>query len=431
MNNISDSPVATVRAQLARRRMPRWAVWGLIALGVVLLLLAAMRLFFGGSDQPAYATAEIERRDLLVSVSATGNLQPTRQVDVGSETSGIVTLVYVDNNDRVVKGQPLARIDTDRLEDALLQAQANLVSARAQVASSEASVAQSRAQLDRLERVREISKGEVPSDAELDQGRAAYRQAAAQLQANKAAVRQAEAQVSSSRTSLARATIYAPVTGIVLSRKIDPGQTVAATFQTPELFVIAEDLSQMRLDVKVDEADIGRVAEGQQARFTVDAFPGRTFPAKVVRVDVGANNDTGSATTSAASSVVSYVARLSVANPDGQLRPGMTAVATIAADRYRDVWVVPLPALRFEPPKEAQSEGLSFRPPRPPGSGNEQQSRLGVGSRQTLYVLGEDGKLTGVPVRTVAISGSEAAVEGEKLKKGMRIVTGLLESEEE
>jgi HlyD family secretion protein len=422
--------VDQVRAELARRKVPRWLMWAGVGVGVVLLLLTVRALFFGGDERAEYATVALERRDLLVTVNATGNLQPTVQVDVGSETSGIITEVYVDNNDRVIKGQVLARVDTERLVDSLRQAQAGLASAKAQLATNDASLALARAQLKRLEEVRQLSNGQVPSDAELDNGRAEYRRAVAQVDSARASVRQAEAQVSSARISLDRATIYSPVTGIVLSRKVDPGQTVAAQFQTPELFVIAQDLSQMRLDVDVDEADIGRVTTGQTAQFTVDAFPGKSFPAKVQRVDVGANNGTASDTATATSGeVVSYVARLSVANPDGQLRPGMTAVATIAAQRYRNALIVPLPALRFQPPKAAEATKLSVRPPSQSGP-STQQSRIGAGSQQTVHVLGNDNTLRAIRVRTVAISGNEAAVEGKDLRPGMRIVTGLLKTDE-
>lgn len=431
MPDIADDPVEKIRSELRARKLPRWALWAGIIVGVVLLILVARNVLFSGPAKDEYATVALARRDLLVTVTATGNLQPTRQVEVGSETSGIVTEVYVDNNDRVTKGQPLARLDTARLRDSLTQTEASLASARAQLASNEAAMAQSRAQFARLERVRALSRGEVPSDSEFDQGRADYQRAVAQVNSSKASVREVQAQVSSARTSLAKATIYSPVTGIVLARKIDPGQTVAAQFQTPNLFSIAEDLSQMRLDVDVDEAAIGRISQGQTARFTVDAFPGRNFPARVERVDIGANGGSDTtAETATSSEVVTYVARLSVQNADMRLRPGMTAVATIAAQNYRNAFVVPLPALRFSPPQEQGAAKLSVRPPEETGEG-QQQARIGTGSQQTLYVVGPDGEPQAVRVRTVAVSGDEAAVTGAGLKIGQRVITGLLGSVED
>jgi HlyD family secretion protein len=427
MNTAADDQglVASVKAELARRRLPRRAVWALAALGAVLALLAASLVFFGGEAAPQYATAALEKRDLLVTVSATGNLQPTRQVEVGSETSGIITHVYVDNNDRVRAGQVLAVVDTERLQDSLRQAQATLASARAQLATREATLAESAAQLRRLDEVRRLSGGQVPSQTEYDVGRADYRRAAAQVDDARASVAQAAAQVSSARISLDRATIYAPVDGIVLSRKVDPGQTVAAQFQTPELFVIAEDLSRMRLDVEVDEADIAKVGPGQTASFTVDAYPGRSFPARVERVDVGASTSgEASASSSASGEVVSYVARLRVENGAGLLRPGMTATATITAQIYRDVFVVPLPALRFTPPVAAEGRGIAVGPP-DLGDRDRQQARIGAGSMQTIHVVGADGKLAALRVRTLAVSGNSAAVRGEGLKPGMKIAVGL------
>lgn len=427
MNAENRSPIEQVRAELQARKLPRWVLVAGIAIGAALLVLLARALFFGSGEEVRYATIELARSDLAIVVSATGKLQPTRQVEVGSEVSGIVTQVYVDNNDRVVKGQELARLDTARLLDSLTQARASLANSRAQLASNEAGVAQAKAQLDRLERVRKLSGGEVPSGTEMDQAQANYQQALAQVAASRASIREVQARVSSAQTSLGFATIYSPVNGIVLDRKIEPGQTVAAQFQTPELFSIAEDLSTMRLDVDIDEADIARISKGQKALFTVDAFPGRSFPARVEHVDIGANaGSTTGAADASQSEVVSYVARLSVQNADMKLRPGMTAVATIAAENYRNVFVVALPALRFAPPEEETDTKLSIRPPEGRRD-TQQKARVGAGSQQTLYILGADGKPKPIRVRIIAVSGNEAAVSGPDLKVGQRIITGLLD----
>jgi len=429
LNNPSDGLVAGVRAELARRKLPRAAKWGLVAAAVIALALLARVVFFAEDPAPQYVTAKLAPSDLVVTVGATGKLQPTRQVEVGAETSGIVTQVFVDNNDPVVAGQLLAVVDTERLQDSLRQAEATRASARAELATRQATLAESAAQLQRQEEVSRLSGGQVPSKSELDIARADYRRAEAQILAARASVAQAEAQVSSARISLDRARIYSPVTGIVLSRKIDPGQTVAAQFQTPELFVIAEDLSQMRLDVEVDEADIARVVAGQRATFTVDAFPGRTFPATVERVDIGASDTTTSSSASGSSEVVTYVARLSVANADGLLRPGMTATATITAQTYRKAWVVPLTALRFTPPKGATDSGLSVAPP-DLGDRERQKARIGAGSSKLIYVLGADGKLNAIRVETVAVSGNSAVVTGAGLRDGMTLVLGLYGAED-
>src|SRR5690606_32160581 len=292
---------------------------GAIVIVIALLLLSRC---FAGEAEGGFATQKVRRGDLTVTVSATGNLAPTNQVEVGSEQSGIITEVFVDNNDQVTRGQPLARLDTARLQDAVTQARAALAAAQAQVATAEASAAQARADLARQEEVWRISNHRVPSESELDAARAEARRQAAAVRAANAQVETARAQLASAMTNLSKATIYSPVTGVVLSRQIDPGQTVAASFQAPVLFTIAEDLSHMKLEVKVDEADVGQVRAGQRATFTVDAYPGRVFEATVTRIDVGANASgatTSTGTTSAsssASSVVAYTAVLSVENPE-------------------------------------------------------------------------------------------------------------------
>ncbi len=196
----------------------------------------------------------------------------------------------------------------------------------------------------------------MPSAAELDTARAEYARAVAGVRTAEAGVARARAQLSSDQTQFSKALILSPVTGVVLSRQIDPGQTVAASFNAPLLFLIAEDLSAMRLEVKVDEADVGQVAAGQSATFQVDAFPGRTFPARVERVDVGANAGTGSTTSSNSSStVVAYTAVLTVDNKDATLRPGMTATAEIVVSEKQGVLLVPNAALRFSPDASAAS----------------------------------------------------------------------------
>jgi HlyD family secretion protein len=419
----------------ARRRV--MLIGGAIVALVLILLLS--RCFAGGAEE-AYATVPVQRGNLTVTVSATGNLAPTNEVEVGSEQSGIVTDVYVDNNDRVTKGQPLARLDTSRLRDAIVQAQAALAAAQAQVAQAQASEAQARANLAREEEVFRISGGKVPSRTELDTARAENKRQIAAVGAARAQVTEARASLASAQTNLSKATIYSPVTGVVLSRQIDPGQTVAASFQAPVLFTIAEDLSRMKLEVKVDEADVGEVAAGQRATFTVDAFPGRQFPATITRVDVGANASNSSSSSSSAASttgnVVAYTAVLSVANPDLMLRPGMTATADIVTMQKSNALLVPNAALRYSPEREASAAGnqrtgvtgvLLPRPGRRSGGGGQQAS-IGRGSQQTIYVLGADGKPSAVRIIVGSSNGSETEVLGGDLKPGMKVITGKLSS---
>ncbi|MEC7931616.1 MAG: efflux RND transporter periplasmic adaptor subunit, partial [Pseudomonadota bacterium] len=267
----------------------KWAIRGAIALALLILILLIARCF-GGEDKPNYATREARRGDLTVTVSATGNLKPINQVDVGSEQSGKITQVYVDVNDRVTRGQKLAELDTRRLVDTVNQNQAQVASSQASVAQAQAQVALAKATLDRQENVFKLSGGRVPARTELDSARADYQSALANLRSAQAQVNVSRAQLSTAQTNLSIAQIVSPVTGVVLSRDIEPGQTVAASLNAPVLFTIAEDLTQMEVEVSVDEADVGQVKEGQSATFAVDAFPGRSFPAKVTRVNVGSDS---------------------------------------------------------------------------------------------------------------------------------------------
>lgn len=418
-----------------------------IFIGGIVVLLGLLYLLsrcFAGSGEGGYATEAVRRGNLQVTVTATGNLQPTHEVQVGSEQSGLVTQVFVDNNDRVTQGQALARLDTSRLQDAMTQAQAGLASAQAQVATAAATAAQNRADLARQEEVFRVSNGRVPSRTELDAARATYQRGLAGVRAAQAGVTQARAQLSSAQTNLSKATIYSPVTGVVLSRQVDPGQTVAASLSAPVLFTIAEDLSQMKLEVRVDEADVGQVGAGQRATFSVDAYPGRTFQATVLRVDVGANasgsttsgSSASNASSSSANTVIAYTAVLSVANPEMLLRPGMTATAEIVTAERRNVILVPNAALRWSPERDAAStkgQGgvTSVLVPRGGRGGRRaaaggREVSIGRGSRQTVYVLGADGQPQAVQITVGESNGSVTEVVGGTLREGQEVITSRL-----
>jgi HlyD family secretion protein len=409
-------------------------------LGSVLLVWLAWRWIAGSGDDDAhYATTPVQRGDLRVTVSATGNLQPTNEVEVGSELSGLVTEVTVDNNDQVGKGQVLARLDTSRLQDEITQGQAALQAALAGVAQARATAQLARASLQRFEEVRRLSNGKVPSATELDAAQAEQARAEAAVLTAEASVAQARAQLSSNQTQFSKAAIRSPVTGVVLSREVDPGQTVAASFNAPVLFLIAEDLREMRLEVKVDEADVGEVAAGQPATFQVDAFPGRVFPAQVERVDLGANAGSSSSSSSSSGSssntVVSYTAVLAVDNPEGILRPGMTATAEIVTSEKAGVLLVPNAALRFAPDDTGASErsGVTkvLMPGPPRGTASAQKREVGIrrGSAQRVFVLGADGQPRAVEVRTGDTNGSQTEVTSDGLKAGDEVITGRLAAE--
>lgn len=417
----------------------RWAKWVLVLAGLIVVLLLLSRCVFGGTEPVRYATATAKRGDLTVTVSATGKLAPTNQVTVGSQLSGLVTKVVVDVNDRVRAGQPLALIDPEQIDDQIRAGQAQLAANEAQVAQARATVAESQAQLARLNEVFKLSKGRVPSRTELQTGQADAQRATAALRVAEANVAAARATLSQSQTQRARAIIRSPVNGVVLARQVDPGQTVAASFNTPTLFVIAEDLSKMKLEVAIDEADVGEVQVGQKANFTVDAFPGRSFPATITRVDLGSNLTVSSATASSSSStsstsstsgqVVSYAADLTVANPTLQLRPGMTATADIVTADKRNVLLVPNAAFRFKPSSSGSGRGgitgtILMGPPR--RARGERSATVGRGASQTVYVKGDDGTPQPIQVTTGDTDGTQTEVLSGGLKPGMEVITGQL-----
>ncbi|MCT2398729.1 efflux RND transporter periplasmic adaptor subunit [Novosphingobium mangrovi (ex Huang et al. 2023)] len=414
----------------------RWKLWAGLAVLVVLGLLLLQWL--AGPGPAGYATTKAETGRLVTSVSATGKLAPTNQVTVGSQLSGLVTKVLVDVNDRVVAGQPLAEIDPETIEDQIRQSKAQLAANEAQVSQARATLAQSQAQYARLEEVSRLSGGKVPSKTELQAGRADMERAQAALDVARANVLASQASLAQNRTQRARAIILSPVSGVVLARQVDPGQTVAASFNTPTLFVIAEDLSEMKLEVAIDEADVGAVEEGQKATFTVDAFPGESFPATITRVEIGSNltassassSSSSSSTTSTTGQVVSYAADLSVANADFKLRPGMTATADIVTSDKSGVLLIPNAALSFSPngqDKDANSGGIiSFGPPGRDES--KKSATIGRGARQTIYVLGADGVPAPVEIVTGNTNGQQTAVVSGDLKAGMEVITGKLAS---
>lgn len=420
-----------LNAFLGTKRRPWWRRnlrWIGIALVVVVLGLLVSRCF-APKPPPSYITVPAEKGALAVTVSATGRLAPTRQVTVGSEISGLVLKVLVDVNDHVTEGQPIAIIDPSRLDDAITQSRAALAANQAAVAQARATVDESTAQLRRMEEVSRLSGGKVPAKTELDTARAAVARAVANLRSAEANVVSAQASLSSNQTQRTRSVIHSPVDGVVLARQVDAGQTVAASFSTPTMFVIAQDLTHMKLEVAIDEADVGSVKIGQPASFTVDAFPGRTFPAQITRVDLGSNLTASTATSSSTTStttanqVVSYAAVLAVANPDLMLRPGMTATATIGVEKLENTLLIPNGALRFTPEDSGAKSGgggIQFGPRR-----QDQQKAIGRGSKQTIYVVGKDGKPEKVEVVTGPSDGSRTAVTSAKLTPGMKVIVGI------
>ena len=399
----------------------RKRVW--IALALLVGLIVLIATCSGGEQQKSYITADVEERSLDLTVTATGSLRPTNQVEVGSEVSGRIDRVLVDVNDQVARGQVLAVINTDVIRDQITQGRANLNAARAGVAQAQATLQFDTAQLQRLRDVYQRSGGRVPSQVEIEQAEAAVRRGQASVASARANVAAAEAQLSTAQTSQDRAVIRSPVSGVVLARQVEPGQTVVASFNTPTLFVLAESLEQMQLRVDLDEADVGQVEVGQDATFTVDAYPGRRFPAAVERVDLASNNTALSGQQQAgANQVVSYEARLLVGNDEGLLRPGMTATASIATASTGRTLLVPNAALRFDPGEEEEGGGIFGDPNF--GLERNDEASIGVGSRQNVYVVEADGTLRAIEVVTGQSDGRFTAVTSDELTADMEVVTG-------
>ena len=439
MNDRTTQPAAqsapSVEEFLGEKPKPRWRRWAKfwVPALIVLLLALAIAQCSGDDNGPDYVTAEVVTQSLDLTVTATGNLRPTNQVEVGSEVSGRIDRIMVDVNDRVSQGQVLAQINTDIIDDQITQSRAQLNAARAAVDQARAGLNVDTAQLNRLREVYRVSGGKVPSKSELEAAEANVARDRAAVASAVANVRAAEATLSSSLTNRSRAVIRSPISGIVLARRVEPGQTVQASFNTPTLFVLAEDLAAMQLRVSIDEADVGQIEQGQRATFNVDAYPGRRFPATVERVDLASSNTASEQAAGGAAgpggSVVDYEARLSVANGSGLLRPGMTATATIATASTGRQMVVPNSALRFEPDAEDEEESGVLNP-QIGLEEQEQRASIGVGSRQQVHVLQADGTLKAIDVVTGQSDSRRTVVRSAKLKPGMKVVTGLRAEDE-
>jgi HlyD family secretion protein len=325
-----------LNTRLARYSRKQIALAAGGALAVIILLF----FVFGGAKPEQYVTAELTQGPLSITVSATGTLAPRDQVDVGSEISGRIDALYADYNDHVTKGQKLAKINTDQI-------QAQLDQARATLAQSRATLQQDQQTISRYAKLR---KSNAVSPQEYDVAIGDYGRA-------KAGVALAAAQVKSFETQLRKATIFSPIDGVVLDKKVSVGQTLIAAMSTPVLYTLASDLSQMELDVDIDEADVGAVRAGQHATFTVDAYPNRNFEATLISVHNAPQTT---------NNVVTYRGVLLVRNKSLLLKPGMTATATIQAAKVADALIVPNAALRFIAPEE-----ISSKAPPPPSGVNE------------------------------------------------------------
>jgi HlyD family secretion protein len=418
-NNQATQPIAEVLGlNPANNRQPlkKW-LWLAVALGITILVVV-FAFNNGNNQQAGYVTQAVTRGDLEVIVSATGTLAPLKEVEVGIEVSGTIKSVEADYNDSVTVGQVLARLDTTRLEAQALQSQAGLESARAKVQQTHASLLEAEVKMARQLHVQQLSGGKVPSLYDLDTARATLARARADEAAAKAAVDQAQAALNVNRTDITKAVVRSPINGVVLKRSVEPGQTVASQFQAPVLFTLAEDLTQMELQVDVDEADVGLVQPGQKALFTVDAYADRSFPAEITQVRFGSETVDG---------VVTYKTVLRVDNSALSLRPGMTATAVITVNKKTDVLLVANSVLRFTPPvtpgkQKANGSFLDSLLPHPPRQ-ESRQAEAANSKTQQVWTL-RNGELASISITKGATNGIVTEIVDGAVTAGTELVTG-------
>jgi HlyD family secretion protein len=420
----------------ADKRRSRWkrALAAVIAIGLAgVAVFVGLRLFGADSDQsaPRYKTVKIARGDLKAAITSTGTIKALNTVEVGAEVSGKIAALHADFNDSVTAGQLLAEIDPEQAKATVAEAKAQVLAARAGVAKANATLLAARLEEERSKALAE--KG-LLSKKELEAAVSSYQLAEASLQSARASLALSDASYTSSRTKLGKTQIVAPISGTVLSREVEVGQTINAGMQTPVLFTICEDLGHMRLSSSVDEADIGVVKAGQTASFTVDAYPERTFASLVESVRNVAT---------VTSNVVSYEVLLSVDNSELLLKPGMTASVEIVTLLVEGALLVPNKALRFTPADAASSKG---GPPRgmprglpflggPRGGKSEGKTpneasleSLGkLGPRKAVVWVLEGAALRPVAVEKVATDGTSTAVKSDALAEGALVAVDVVE----
>ena len=404
-----DEDVARRLAEQVGSGRRRWWRRGAIAL-VVLGLGVGIAVSSSGDDAdgPRYESAAAERGELAVTVTATGRLEARETVDVGSEVSGRLLDVHVDFNDRVEKGQLRAEIDTTKLQARVREVEGQLRLALAELKGAKVDAALTAAE---RERGTTLADRGLTSTKTLDALVADAQRAAAAVETARARASMASAALAAARDDVARARIVAPIDGIVLARNVEPGQTLASAFTVPVLFQIARDLEELRLSVRIDEADIARVREGHEATFTVEAHPGKEFRSRVVSLRNVPTIEQG---------VVSYEAVLAVDNGEGLLRPGMTATATIVTERIDDALLVPNAALRFLPIDEAAKEAKQEE------SGDRRAPDHDDEARHRVWTLKENEPVA-VAVAIGRSDGERTEVIGGDLEPGAKVLVDVEE----
>ncbi|MDX1809993.1 MAG: efflux RND transporter periplasmic adaptor subunit [Sulfurospirillaceae bacterium] len=349
-----------------------------------------------------YVTQPLKDGNLTITVSATGNIQPMESVQVGTEVSGTIEKVFVYYNDKVKKGEPLAQLDKTKYLSNLNQAKASLQASKASLENMNAKLNQASQVIERDKSLKKSTKNALPSKNDWDTDWANYLVAKAQVANAKAQVNQAKQVLSSSQYDYERTTIYSPIDGTILIRNIDPGQTVAASFQTPVLFQIAKDLTKMQLQVNIDEADIAKVKAGQDVTFSVDAYPNRKFKAKVNLVRVNSVIVDG---------VVTYIAEINFDNSNLLLKPGMSADAEIVTKNLSHVFIVPRSAMLYIPINPTAKKVFGF----------SKKEKEKVDQKPHVWIL-KNNKPEKVYVKELGNSGSDAAISSDGLHKGDPII---------
>ena len=369
-----------------------------ILAGLLIATTLTLSAFYGrgGNAAPAITAEAVTRGSVVTTVAASGTLEAVKTVQVGSQVSGSVDALYADFNSIVKKGQVLARLDPSLYNSAIEQAQANLVKAQADYERIRVSLADAEM---KLTRARELSARQLIPANELDTAEVNRATIEAQLRSSGASVTQARASLEQARVNLAKTVIASPIDGIVISRNVDVGQTVAASLSAPTLYLIAADLSQMQLNASIDESDLGRIAEGQGVRFTVDAYPTETFHGVVKQVRLNPV---------VTSNVVTYAAIITAPNPALKLKPGMTANLTIEVARRDDVLRAPAAALRFRPTADVLKALGATRAPAGRGASVWQQTADGI---------------VAVPVKAGISDGTWTEVEEGAIAEGAPLVT--------
>jgi HlyD family secretion protein len=380
-------------------------MWMLASVGLIATAGAGVANRVTSQAAPKVTTVEVTRGDLVQAISAAGSLEAVTTVNVGSQVSGIVQTLYADFNDIVRQGQTLARLDPSLFQTQVAQAEANLIRAEADV--QRLKVARDAAKLA-LDRTARLAEKRLVSDADLEAAQVALASADAQVRSREASVAQSRAGLNQATVNLAHTVITSPIDGIVVSRAVDTGQTVAASMQAPTLFVLAADLTQMHLNASIDESDVGQIEAGQAVAFRVDAYPDEAFSGRVAQVRLQPV---------VTQNIVTYAAVIDVQNPEMKLKPGMTATVTIEVARRADALMVPAAALRFKPtPAMLTTLGAASGPAAP--------SCTGVASCGILWVY-DGSALRGVTVRTGVTNGTAIELLDAPVVAGVAAVSAI------